>query len=190
MVCPIPRVSPAIHLYGFSGLLCLCLWAPEALCFQVVRPSFRTTLSVFSCDTATLWMFQSVRLSLTPFSLYFHHRIIMEFSGVITIGRSDVHAKGQGQRSKVKFTEVKNLFNRFWAVTPVGTHTWRWNHAQSLIWHRRGAFVFLKGYLSDFKVTRDNFFFCFRFRAFPREHMEGIAGNLECRCIPATFRID
>ena len=29
------------------------------------------------------------------------------FSGMITINRSDVHAKGQGQRSNVKVTEVK-----------------------------------------------------------------------------------
>ena len=31
----------------------------------------------------------------------------MKFSGVITTDRSDVHAKGQSQRSKVKVTEVK-----------------------------------------------------------------------------------
>ena len=69
---------------------------------------------VFSCDQAALWMVQSVRLSVrlsvcpsvTPFWLCSHHRIIMKFSGVITSDRSDVHAKGQGQRSKVKVTEV------------------------------------------------------------------------------------
>ena len=48
----------------------------------------------------------SVRLSVTPFWLCSHHRIIMKFSGVITSDKSDVHAKGQGQRSKVKVTEV------------------------------------------------------------------------------------
>ena len=64
---------------------------------------------VFSCDQAALyeWYFPSVRLSVTPFSLCSHHRIIMKFSGVITNDKSDVHAKGQGQRSKVKVTEVK-----------------------------------------------------------------------------------
>ena len=31
----------------------------------------------------------------------------MKFSGVITIDKSDVHAKGQGQKSKVKVAEVK-----------------------------------------------------------------------------------
>ena len=69
---------------------------------------------VFSCDQAALWMVQSVRPSVrlsvrpsvTPFWLCSHHPIIMKFSGVITSDKSDVHAKGQGQRSKVKVTEV------------------------------------------------------------------------------------
>ena len=77
---------------------------------------------LFSCDQAALWMVQSVcpsvrlsvrlsvcpsvRLSVTPFWLCSHHPIIMKFSGVITSDKSDVHAKGQGQRSKVKVTEV------------------------------------------------------------------------------------
>ena len=37
----------------------------------------------------------------------------MKFSGVITIGRSDVHAKGHGQKSKVKVTEAKTQFSHF-----------------------------------------------------------------------------
>ena len=35
-------------------------------------------------------------------SLCFHHRIILKFSGVITNDRCDVHAKGQGQRSRAQ----------------------------------------------------------------------------------------
>ena len=54
-----------------------------------------------------------------PCSPCSHHRIIMEFSGVITNDKSDVHAKGQGQRSKVKVTEVNTQLNSFWTVTPV-----------------------------------------------------------------------
>ena len=42
----------------------------------------------------------SVCPSVTSFSPCSHHRIIMKFSGVITMVRSDVHAKGQGQRSR------------------------------------------------------------------------------------------
>ena len=61
----------------------------------------------------------SVCLSVTPFWLCSHHPIIMKFSGVITSDKSDVHAKGQGQRSKVKVTEVTTQLNRFRTVTPV-----------------------------------------------------------------------
>ena len=86
----------------------------------------------------------SVRPSVTPFWLCSHHRIIMKFSGVITSDRSDVHAKGQGQRSKVKVTEVTTQLNRFRTVTPVWIHIWWWNHAYSLITLRRGALLFLK----------------------------------------------
>ena len=31
----------------------------------------------------------------------------MKCSGIITIDKSDVHANGQGQKSKIKVTEVK-----------------------------------------------------------------------------------
>ena len=33
--------------------------------------------------------------------------------------RGDVHARGRGQRSKVKVTEVKTQLSRFRTVTPV-----------------------------------------------------------------------
>ena len=107
---------------------------------------------IFSCDQAALWMVQSVRLSVrlsvrpsvTPFWLCSHHRIIMKFSGVITSDKSDVHAKGQGQRSKVKVTEVTTPLNRFRTVTPVWIHIWCWNDAYSLIMLRRGALLFFK----------------------------------------------
>ena len=98
---------------------------------------------VFSCDQAALWMVQSVCLSVTPFSLCSYHCIIMKFSEVITIDRSDVHAKGQGQRSKVKVTEVNTQLNRFRTVTPFWIHIWWWwNHAYSLMMLRRGALLF------------------------------------------------
>ena len=65
------------------------------------------------------WFSPSVRLSVTPFLLCSCHRIIMKLSEVITIDRSDVHVKGQGQRSKVKVTEVMTPLSRFRTVTPV-----------------------------------------------------------------------
>ena len=86
---------------------------------------------IFSCDQAALQMVfsvcpsvrlsvcPSVCLSVTPFWLCSHHRIIMKFSGVITNDQSKVHAKGQGQRSKVKVTEVTTQLNCFRTVTPV-----------------------------------------------------------------------
>ena len=83
----------------------------------------------------------SVRPSVTPFWLCSHHRVIMKFSGVITSDRSDVQAKGRGQRSKV---EVTTQLNRFRTVTPVWIHIWWWNYAYSLIMLRRGALFFLK----------------------------------------------
>ena len=66
----------------------------------------------------------SVCLSVTHFSLCSLHRIIMKLSGVITNDKRDVHAKGQGQRSNGKVTEVTTQINRFRTVTPVWIHIW------------------------------------------------------------------
>ena len=100
-------------------------------------------IPLFSCDQAALQMVFSVCLfvcpSVTPFSLWSLHRIIMKFSGIITNDKSKVHAKGQGQRSKVKITEVKTQLNRFRTVTQVWIHILWWNDAHSLILLRRGA---------------------------------------------------
>ena len=85
----------------------------------------------------------SVCPSVTPFWLCSYQRIIMKFSGVITNDKSDVHAKSQGQRSKVKVTEVTTQLNRFRTVTPVWIHIWWWNDAYSLMMLRRGALLFL-----------------------------------------------
>ena len=86
----------------------------------------------------------SVCPSVTPFWLCSYQRIIMKFSGVITNDKSDVHAKVQGQRSKVKVTEVTTQLNCFRTVTPVWIHIWWWNNAYSLMMLRRGALLFLK----------------------------------------------
>ena len=68
-----------------------------------------------------------------PCWLCSHHRIIMKFSGVITTDQGKVHAKGHGQRSKVKVTEVTTQLNRFRTVTPVLIHIWWWN-ATYILW--------------------------------------------------------
>ena len=101
---------------------------------------------LFSCDQAAIWLVQS-RLSVPPFSPCSHHRIIMKFellSWVITNDKSDVRAKGQGQRSKVKVTEVNTQLNRFRTVTLVWIHIWWWNDTYSLMMLRRGALLFFK----------------------------------------------
>ena len=94
------------------------------------------------------WFSPSVCLSVfrpvTPFSLCSHHGIIMKFSGVVTNDRSDVYAKGQGQRSNVKVTEVKTQLNCFRTITPVWFHIWWWNDAQSLMLFRKGALLIFK----------------------------------------------
>ena len=119
-----------------SGYICIGL---ECLTLYVL---------IFSCDQAAIWLVQSVRLSVrlsvTPFSPCSYHRIIMKFSGVITMVKSDVHARGQGQRSKVKVTEVNTQLSRFRTLTPVWIHIWQWNHAHSWKQHRRGALLFFK----------------------------------------------
>ena len=86
----------------------------------------------------------SVRPSVTPFWQCSCHCIILKFSGVISTGRRDVYAKGQGQRSKVRVTEVLTPFSRFRIVTPDWTHMWQWNNAQSLMLLRRGTLLFFK----------------------------------------------
>ena len=63
---------------------------------------------------------------------------------LVTIDRHDVHAKGQGQRSKVKVIKIMTPLSRFRTITPVWIHIWRWNDAQSLMLLRRGAIFFFK----------------------------------------------
>ena len=110
---------------------------------------------IFSCDLAALRTLISISLSVcpsvclscpsvTPFWQCSCHRIILKFSGVITIDKRDVLAKGQGQRSKVKVTEVMTPFSCFRTVTPGWIHIWRWNNAQSFMLLRRGALLFFK----------------------------------------------
>ena len=86
------------------------------------------SMYIFSCDQAALWLVQSVRLSVCLTHLFDYicsnHRTIMKFSGVITNDKCEVHAKGQGHRSKVKVTEANTQLSRFRTVTPVWIHIW------------------------------------------------------------------
>ena len=117
--------------------------------FKVISLDFATKAYIFSCDQDALRILLfghlSVHLSVyasisNTFSTMFLSLYQPEISNVITIAKSDVHAKGQCQRSKIKVTEVK--FGHSQYVTPVWIHKWLRNHAQSLKWCRRDALCF------------------------------------------------
>ena len=123
----------APHIRGFTVMMF------SVICWSLgfrFSPVYWTPLHVFSCDQAALQMVKSIRLSIclsvrlsvclsvTPFWLCSHHHIIKENSGVITNDKRDVHAKGEGQRSKVKVTEVITQLSCCQTVTPVWIHIW------------------------------------------------------------------
>ena len=97
------------------GNCCIFLEIP----FNLINDVFQ----IFLAATKQLyeWFSPSVCLSVrhTFFAMFpsLHHPEI--FRIFITNHKSDVHAKGQGQRSKVKVTEVTTQLNRFRTVTPV-----------------------------------------------------------------------
>ena len=152
---PTVLVGPISYLYILWSNFRRCV-ACDTFC-KIKEFEF---FAIFSCGQAALWMVQSVcvclsdhpsicpsvrlpaRLSVTHFWLCSHCHIIMKFSGVITNDRSEVDAKGLGQRSKGKVTEVNTQLSRFRTVTPVCIHIWWWNDAQSLMLLRRGALLF------------------------------------------------
>ena len=71
----------------------------------------------------------SVRPSVTSFSLCFLIVcIIMKFSGVITNDRSEIHAKGQGQRSNFKMQQSRKII-RPW---PKSHQLCRWSRYTSM----------------------------------------------------------
>ena len=79
----------------------------------------------------------------TMFSSSYRHE---KFLVVITINKSDVSAKGQGQRSKVKVTGQKN-FDPIWTILDRDSslnHRWLRYNAQSLKWNSRSALLFVK----------------------------------------------
>ena len=118
-----------------------------------------TVFLFVSLSFSSLCLYVSLSVLVTPFSLCSHHGIIMKFSGLITNDRSDVYAKVQGLRSKVKVTEVKTQISRFGTVTPVWFYIWWWNDAQSLIFLRSGALLIFKvefqGYMAKKIVDFD-----------------------------------
>ena len=99
---------------------------------------------VVSCDRAALRTLifvrpsvcLSVRLSVchTLFTMFlssYHHEIVRSYYHWQKW--TDVHAKDQDQRSRVKVTEVNTQFSRFRTVTHVWIHIWWRNDTQSLM---------------------------------------------------------
>ena len=95
--------------------------------FKVTRYKTSPILTQIGCFW-TIGRSQLSNPSDLPCWLCSHHRIIMKFSEVVTNDKCDVHAKGQGQRSKVKVIEVTTQLNHFRTVTPVWIHIWWWNY--------------------------------------------------------------
>ena len=77
-----------------------------------------------------------------PCWLCSHHRIIMKFSGVIIKDQGNVHAKGQGQRSRSQRSQPNLAVSGL--LTPVWIHIWWCNDTYSLMLLRRGALLFFK----------------------------------------------
>ena len=108
-----------------------------------------TSAVIFSSDQAALWMVFSVCPSvclsvrqpfLTMFPSSYNHETFRSYHQ----DPGNVHAKGQGQRSKVKVTEATTQLNRFRTVTPIWIHIWWWNDTYSLVLLRRGALLFFR----------------------------------------------
>ena len=122
-----------------DGLLWYSVW------FLIIMLSQYLTFSLsVLAATKQLWMVQSLCLSVCLGHLCHYVPVIVSSWNFITIDKSDVYALRQGQRSKVKVTEVMTPLSRFRTVTPVWIHIWQWNDAHSLIMLRRGALLYLQ----------------------------------------------
>ena len=138
-------VTPVwIHIWQRNDAQSLKWHRKCALLFLAATKQLYEWCSPSVCLSVYPYVRTYVCTSVTPFWLCSHHHIIMKFSGVITNDRSDVHAKSQGQRSKVKVTEVNTPLNRFRTVTPVWIPIWWWNDAYRLVLLRRGALLFFE----------------------------------------------
>ena len=143
--CSIRQLSAVLQDSADSGIR-LCKFGSYSCKLRGAPAHWpRTTVLLAATKQLYEWFSPSVCPSVHPtFWLCSHHRIIMNFSVVITNVESDVHAKGQAQMSKVKITEVITQLSRFRTVSPVWIHWWWWNDALSLMLLWRGALLFFK----------------------------------------------
>ena len=118
----------------------------DNLRFICVLLHWSSKIHIFLAATKQLYDWFSPSVCPSVRHTFFHYvPIVMKLSDVITMVWSDVHAKDQGQRSKVKVTEVKTQLSRFRTVTSALIHIWQWNRAHLLFFN-----VIC---LSNFKVT-------------------------------------
>ena len=132
-----------LKIYWLFGIELLIRYASRSKGDERILAATKQLLKHFF-PSVCLSFCPSARPPVTPIWLCSHQRIILKISGVITIDRRDVHAKGQCQRSKVKVTEVMTPYSRFRTVTPVWINIWKWNDVQGLMLLRRGALLFFK----------------------------------------------
>ena len=105
--CPSKVLGWPLIIGGFSSQM---VWNVENVSIVFFLAATKQLQEHF-CSSVRL----SVRSSVCrTFSLCSCHRIIMKFFGAITMDTSGVHAKGSGQKSKVKVTEVKANFAPSW----------------------------------------------------------------------------
>ena len=112
----------------------------------------RDSYCVFLAATKQLydWFSPSVRLSVC-LSVWLSHLFdyvpvivsSLNFQELLLMTEVTSMQRGQGQRSRVKVTEVNNQLSHFRTITPVQIHIW-WNDAQSLMLLRRGGLLFFK----------------------------------------------
>ena len=112
-----------------SGNTSVHLSVHPSICLSVRHTFFATTKQLYEWFSPSS-VCPSVCPSNTHFPLCFHHHIIIKFSGVNTIDKSDAQSKGQGQRSRSQRSkQILPRLGRFRAITPVWIHIWLWNDA-------------------------------------------------------------
>ena len=139
----VPNRYPSFVICAFAQLMISALYYLLSIWCYTSAPIIKGKLQ-FLAATKQLyeWYFLSICPSVRPsvchtFLLCSHHR-------VITKDKGKVHAKDQGQRSKVKVTEATTQLQRLRTVTPVWIHIGWWNDAYSLMLINRGSLLFLK----------------------------------------------
>ena len=134
-----------------AGIQSAEYWVSETPWVRILLSAEEDNLSPFDSKIACLC--QSIEINNNKYVPI----IVSSLFPVITNDQSKVHAKVQGQRSKVKVTKVTTQLNRVRTVIPVWIHILLWNYANNLMLHRREVILFFQGHPLNFNVTRLKF---------------------------------